>query len=306
MSEDKAVFPVSSIAEIRGFFDMFLPGLFVLLHGLFVAYVISSDTNRHLLRDILRSPTSLFLIAVPTAYLIGVALRMTRTSSADRMSARVFLKFDTGKDFHNLVDKPTQVQIETGKRDRKMVLEERFPYPNLMRYRVKTNLPSEASIFYDIWAPASGQTTSVFTFEFWKTLLAHVDPEAGRQAYYSEIFVRVAAHTYYALCYCLLILSVALISDLLGRQELWRLISFFILADIGLLVTVVYNLRFLRVSEVEHVFASCFNHRAAILGRLRDPVAGSTPAVSTPPFPGRHGNSSGDQCGYDGPAGEGR
>jgi hypothetical protein len=282
VAEDKTFLPLSSIAEIRGFFDMFLPGLFVLLHGFFVAYVISSQDSRKLLLDVLHSPASIVLIAVPTAYLIGVALRMTRTSAADKMSARVFLRFRTGKNFHNVVDKLTPADVEAGKRDRKTALKERFPYPTLMRSRVKRDLPPEASLFYEIWA-LEGRTTSVFTFEFWKTLLSYVDPEAGRQAYYLEIFVRVAAHTYYALLYCLVLLTIAFAVNFATSRDLWRLVLFFLLADIAMLVAVVYNLRYLRVGEVERVFGICFNHRAAILDRLREPAGGNIPAVSTPP-----------------------
>jgi hypothetical protein len=140
-----------------------------------------------------------------------------------------------------------------------------------MRSRVRDCLPAEAATFYDAWAPpAKTQNTSVFTFEFWKTLLASVDQEAARQAYYAEIFVRLAAHTCYALFWCILMLACAIPFAVLDPQESWRLLVFLLLGDLTLLAIVLYNLRFLRVGEVEHVFASCFNHRAALLDRLRD------------------------------------
>jgi len=93
MAEHKSPFTLTSIGEIRGFFDLLLPGVFILLHLALVLYAIGTVAMRDALAELSLRPAFTFVIIVPTGYLIGLALRMTRTGYADRRSAEFPIQF---------------------------------------------------------------------------------------------------------------------------------------------------------------------------------------------------------------------
>jgi hypothetical protein len=61
MADDKSPVPISAVGEIRGFFEVFLPGLFVLLHFVLAVYCLSpsrSDAQDFLLKLATSSTTA--------------------------------------------------------------------------------------------------------------------------------------------------------------------------------------------------------------------------------------------------------
>ncbi len=262
---------ISSVGEIRGFFDLLLPGVFVLLHAWLVAYSIADQSARAAIGSISLSPATIITIAVPAGYLVGLALRMLRTGLADGWSVRFVLRFASGRSFHRMDESGKEGKTGSGLRPREEVLAERFPYPILMHDRVREHLPMEALEFFETtWAPGKPfiQTVTVFTFEFWKVLLASVDRSAAREAYLLEVSVRLAAHMCYALIMCISMLLPAVVISALWTHGPTAQMAFLAAVECVLVLIVIYNLRFFRMGEVEHVFAMCFKNRAAIKAKL--------------------------------------
>lgn len=265
---DENIVAGPSIVHIRGFFDQLLPGIFVLLHIWLATYWLSDTNTRKEIASLVQFPIVLMLITLPAGYLIGLALRMFRTGFADRWSVMLLLLFPKGRGFLRLQSGDRSELQEKAQRTKREILDDRFPYPGLMRIRIDDQLPAEASEFFNlIWSDAVGRRrrTTVFTFEFWKVLLASVDPQAAREANSREVAVRLAAHTCYALFMCVgIMIPVAIMLLHRGDAGHAELFAILIALEFPILLIMTYNFRFFRTGEVEHVFSVCFRHRVAL------------------------------------------
>lgn len=76
---------VPGVGSIRGVFELFLPGAFLLINLVGVAFLIGPSTAARL--DVLKeSPVSAGVMAIPFAYLLGVVLRLFKVGPADKCS----------------------------------------------------------------------------------------------------------------------------------------------------------------------------------------------------------------------------
>ena len=202
---------LSAISEIRDFFEVFLPGFFLLLHIALLAYCAVPASARVVFNAWL--PGNLWaaaaFIGLPVGYVLGLALRLGRTSYADSVSGRL-VRFTSGRKLISAAEGWWGPELVHGYfRLAKSIIQEGIPYPGLIMQRVAVNLPTEARIFYEsLWITQTrGEVPRVvkidlLRFNFFKTLVASLDDRAARDMFAFEMRVRHAAHTCYAL-FCL-------------------------------------------------------------------------------------------------------
>jgi len=286
MSDERPnVLPI--IGDVKGFFEVFLPGLFLLLHLALLFYCLPFGPAAHFLSWLLSSGLgAAAIIGLPLGYVLGLALRLGRTSFADRMSVPLARRWTALKRMHESAAAWLQRQDETQSNFLELLSDENLPYPLLMMARVARLLPPEALRFYKtVWlsrvevenngSQMLRPEIGLFRFNFLKTLVASVDEQAAKNMFTAEMMVRHSAH----MCAALLIAALTMFASSLAiafalwKQcvpsiATWGLLGVLILGgfleSIILFVGLLPNLRLLRVSEAELVFTCCFRNRNAL------------------------------------------
>jgi hypothetical protein len=275
---------LSPIGEIRGFFETFLPGLFLLFHiALLACCTLPTTSGEKFIRIVSDNVPVLTVIGLPAGYIVGLALRLVRTNPADSLSKWLFPLLPDGRRLLSMAEEwwsnpelPFQLH--------KPVREERFPYTALMMARIAKHLPSEAREFYETrWAnkePTENEKpklrVDLFRFGFLKTLTFSVDQNAAKEMYAIEMMVRHAANICYALIFSALALGVAGFQRAPIEAGLQPLMLSLAGGEAFVLIFVLLpNLRLLRILEVEIVFTYCFRNRTLVQRIIED---GSVPA----------------------------
>lgn len=270
---------LSSITEVRGFFEVFLPGLFLLLH-ITLLICCAAPAAREAVNKWLQTQGNLWAAALavglPAGYLLGLVLRLGRTGPADERSGPRCWR-GPGKKLISAAEDwwgtgSQDIDGEPFRLDDKGPRQEGFPYPALMMQRVAAHLGPEALSFYtSIWIQQSDRPfvkTDLFRFNFLKNLVALVDISAAKEILAEEMRTRHAAHTCYALFFSALALwGSALFVFIRGPVRLEGGILLTCLAIGELLVlfrSLLPNLRLLRIGEVEKVFTCCFGNRVML------------------------------------------
>jgi|SRR5579864_8841410 len=249
MAEKTTQPSIPGIGEIRGFFEIFLPGGFLLTNLVLVAYFFQGyDSHTKDFLDFLGGHEGIgAAVAVPISYLFGVCLRLLRTSSADELSAHCI--------------RLTAVLLRPELREaRKSFAGERFPYPKTIGQRWE-NLPHDALEFYgQYWSAEGGQRRDLTSFDFYKSVVESINERAAKEVSAAEALTRHSASMCYALMVSLIFLVVPVVIRLVRHEFsvlLVCLFSGYFLAFLG----VIWNLRFLRAYEVETVIALSFIYR---------------------------------------------
>jgi len=242
---------IPTIGGARGIFEFFVPGTFLLLNLGVTAYLFpytDSETKRIIAAGA-SSPALVLVVVVSFGYLIGVVLRLFQTDLPDRLSAAWLRRFA-----HN-------ARQEKGKF--KLWVTEPFPYIDWIEQICKLYLPPEALDFYDkTWGrKRSGeQNKSLFTIV--KVVVSSNDEKAAGEMYAAEALSRYISGMFYALSFaCLVVLVTVVVCALVSHQVLTGLLVilfayFFVIAEI------LAHYRFIRIKEVEIVFAASFKNRS--------------------------------------------
>ncbi len=242
-------FPTSTA---RGFFEILMPGIFLLLNVLVTLYLLAILTipgSKEVLNSIVKTisnPALGIILFIILGYPLGVVLRLLRNEKIDKRSAK-YIKFlkpqCRGKHF----------------------LEDSFFYNNWMYEKSIKLLPEGVSNFYEkYWLDkdrADGATNTIF-FNFCKTIIAKYDPQSGSEIFAAEALSRFLAGSYYAL-------QISFFLMLINAFFLYKIVSFsasfiaiFIVTGYGFLLHVILSqFRFLRCKEVDTVFHACFANR---------------------------------------------
>ena len=263
---------LSAFGEVRGFFEIFLPGVFLLLHVAVLVYCTApvnsppADFVKWISGNLAAAAS---IIGLPAGYVLGLALRLGRTNFADWVSGWLVRAVPSGR---KLI---TDAEDWWGKDQMngefildKRIRREAIPYPGLMMARLARELPPEARTFYESrWINERGGGTTrvvrigLFRFNFFKTLVASLDNRDGKEMLAAEMMVRHAAHICYALFFSALALSLSAVSAVEGLRSLLLWICG---GELFLLLGLLMNLRLLRIGEVELVFACCFRNRVKL------------------------------------------
>lgn len=241
---------VTAIGVGRGLFDIFIPGVFLLLN--LVGAFCSLPFDRNILTWQASNwvgSAALGTIAVITfGYLFGVILRVQRANCADRISAwliRLLRRLSFKK-----TDPPP------------IYLTEKFPFIKFLKKRSELYHPKEAETFFNkVWsARASGIGGQSF-FNFCKVMLMYENENVMTEINSAEALTRYMASIFYALLISLLFWIISGIAIWIMSPPAPPYIFLIIGIYIVSMFLIMRNLRLIRLKEVETVFAATFKCR---------------------------------------------
>jgi len=242
---------IPTIGGARGIFEFFVPGIFLLLNLGVAAYFFpytDSETKSGIIAAA-SNPILALIIAVSFGYMIGIVLRLFQTDLPDRLSAAWLRRFNRGarqKD-HTF----------------KLWATEQFPYFGWIEQVSKLYLPSETQVFYKkTWGRRKQGEQNKQFFTFLKVMVSSNDERAADEMYAAEALSRYIAGMFYALFFaCLSILVTVIVSYIMFSQILTGLV-FVLVAYFFIIAGIVAHYRFIRIKEVEIVFAASFKNRS--------------------------------------------
>jgi hypothetical protein len=242
---------VPTIGGAKGIFEIFVPGIFLLLNLGAVMYWLpfTDDRTRRLLVGAATNPTVAIVVSVCFGYLIGVLLRLLRTDLPDRLAGAWVRRFER------------HVRTEDGKFHLWAI--EKFPYIGWMEEVCKQYLSPEATTFYNkTWANRKRSEQNKQFFNFVKVIVGSNDERSANEMYAAESLTRYMTGMFYALSMAFfLILGTVIIAYVFSGQVLVGLIIV-LCAYLFAIVEIVARFRFMRIKEVEIVFAASFKNKA--------------------------------------------
>src|SRR6476620_2930016 len=157
---------VPAIGGARGLFEIFVPGVFLLLNLVGTVYLMpfTDDATKRQISAFRDAPMLDLLVAVAFGYLAGVVLRLFRTDAADRASAAFLRLYD--RNAHG------------GERDNNRYAYESFPYSRWLAYLTERRFPRSAHDFFkSAWL---GCPSRQF-LNFCKVVVSSSDPAAAAE-----------------------------------------------------------------------------------------------------------------------------
>jgi len=239
----------------RGIFEIFVPGVFLLLNFYFALYMTpyTSETLKNLSSNI--NEIILALIIFSFSYLLGVILRILRATWADKLSG-YFLSLTHIKNKSNLS------------------YTDNFPYEKYNRiYYKETFNPDKLyndtnqdrseiiNFFQSKWIIVNNS----LSFNLIKMMLICEDEIAAKEIYAAESLSRYISSMLYCLLISVFILLLVLVIDIvyfdIGKKDLFiGLGPVFVMYLFGILA-ILHNFRIIRRKEVDTVFALAFKYR---------------------------------------------
>jgi hypothetical protein len=251
---------VPEVGKGRGVFEIFVPGLFLLVN--LIAGILLLPLGIHVFEDSFRDSTtvSLFttLIAVAFGYLLGVVLRVARANRADAWSAR-FLRI-----YH----------WRKWRRDGcPIYVTEQFPFIESLRIRAHRDYPSEAGEFFDaVWGRVESGGKGQALFNFCKLMVSSEDARGG-EIYAAEALTRYMASICYALLFSVLwwvVVGVVRYFVVSETSPYAGPIALLVMTYTIALSIILRNMRFVRLKETETVFAVTFKNRERLFASHRE------------------------------------
>ena len=275
---------IPSIGGARGIFEIFLPGIFLLLNFTAAAYLTPPIVEFALTVEI-DGTFALFVsvvILISFGYLLGVMLRILRTERADLWSAGLLrILFRITSLFYKIlkwlinsrgiswilratfkkVNGWINRRIKKRGKTPPFHLVERFPYTSSIGEKCRASFPIEAQWFYeDIWF-ATGKKGGKTLFKFCKVMLITEDETITHEIYAAESLSRYISGMLYALGISFLTLfSVGVYRYFLNEKIDYFLIPFIVGYLLGILV-ILLNFRYVRLKEADTMFAATFKNR---------------------------------------------
>lgn len=225
---------VPSAGGTRGVFEIFVPGAFLFLNIVGAAYVwpTEGDEIQQIILTVTSQAVPSLAVLICFGYLLGVLLRLLKTTAPDRWSGY----------FGWLMNR-------LRRKDGRPFLEE-FPYFKHIEKLTRHRLPDDAQRFYlEFWGKTSIGGNREF-FNYCKTIINAIDARSATEIYAAEALTRYVASMFYALLASFILTVSASVAASSG--------VYLVLACAYLLAMAIIlrHLRFLRVKEVETVFAA--------------------------------------------------
>lgn len=241
---------IPTIGGTRGIFEIFVPGVFLLLNigGVLYLSPFIDQNTKDLLLSASSSPVLGLVIAICFGYLIGILLRLLPVDLADNLSAGWLRRFSRA--------------ATKGKKHETLFASEAFPYIEYMEETSRHYLLPEAAQFYKrVWAERKQTGQNKHFINFCKVLIASEDEHATFEIYAAEALTRYIAGMFYALIFAIVLILVVIVSSFATGQTPSGLI--FILAAYFLaILEIIQNFRRIRVKEVGAIFAASFKNRS--------------------------------------------
>ncbi|MBU1937528.1 hypothetical protein KKG05_09030 [bacterium] len=251
---------VPAIGRARGLFDIFVPGVFLLLNLALGLWLLPLDLTHLTSKEIpwISSPVFGTIVVISFGYLLGVILRILRVNSADKWSAW-FIKLWTWPRWRKKGSPP-------------IYLTELFPFIECWRDRYLSDYPEEAAQFYDqVWSGRSSGRQGQRFFNFCKTMVSSEDKWAAGEMYANEALSRYIASICYALLFSFVFLSLVEIIRYYANSPVDLLAVFLLIFYGSAIFAILRNFRYIRVKEVQIVIDITFKNRDVLFAsRKRD------------------------------------
>lgn len=248
---------IPSVGGVRGVFEIFIPGLFLLLNIVGIGMVTPGFAPREIeqIESLIDNPTVVIAATICFSYLLGVILRSLLVDAIDK-AAGVLLSRSVSR--RHPVD---QQLIEH--------YEEAFPYLSWLKKEIKECLPETADSFYQRhWEPRPGRRHAKGFFHCWKMYIMSLDVQAAKEVSAAEALCRYMAETFYALLIISVLIILSIITKLLLDPSGITLHLVFLGCYLLALGIILRIFRFMRRKEVLTVFIACLINRQEIEKRL--------------------------------------
>jgi len=240
---------IPTIGGARGIFEIFVPGMFLLLNLGAVAYMLpfADAETKNLITAIASNPALVLVIVVGFGYLVGVLLRLLRTDLPDEWSAAWIRRF--------------QPQARNKNGEFMLWAIEDFPYIGWMGEICTLCLPPDAQVFYDsVWAKRKRVGGKKQFFNYCKVIINSKDERAAIEIYVAESLTRYISGMFYALAFSFILIFVTvLMRYFVGQVNIGLIVI--LVAYLVAILEIVAHFRFIRIKEVETVFTASFHNR---------------------------------------------
>jgi hypothetical protein len=280
---------IPTIGGARGIFEIFVPGLFLLLNFGIVAYLLPfiDQRTREMVTTVTANSILGLIVAVCFGYLIGILLRLLKTDHIDKLSSAWLKAFDKKsledersrepKDKNRTFAWLKRIFNKSTRQSTKPVYKssvtDEFPYIVWLGEVAKWYLPPEALTFYKkVWAPrdrGSNKRNKQF-FNFCKVVVTSYDEKAANEIYAAEALTRYIAGMFYALMAASFLIIVTFVIVGLESEQWMTGLLFMLLPYAFAMLIIIQRFRKIRIREVEVVFAASFKNRKAFEGQDRE------------------------------------
>jgi len=223
---------VPSIGGAKGIFEILVPGIFLFINLVIPYYVILQNDITELIDKLSNSEIIVTIIMISFGYLLGVILRILRVELADKVVKKI----------HNYQND--------------------FPYTDWLYKVIKKNYPEEVLKFYDVFWH---KKTERSFFNFYKTMITSEDERAAIEVYTAEALTRYIASMFYALIISILSIIIAIIYQIMSfgftKSSIMTITIITLWLYFIAILLILKNFRYVRVKEVETVFAATFKNR---------------------------------------------
>ncbi len=246
---------IPTIGGAQGIFEIFVPGMFLLLNLAVVVYLLpftDGETKNLLIASASNGPLIL-VIAITFGYLIGILLRLFSPELPDNCSTAWMRRFHR--------------RARVSKNSFRLSVTEPFPYIEWIGEVCKQYLPLEAQDFYQkVWLnrkQPEGRNKQFFNY--CKVLINSCDKMAANEIYTAESMTRYISGMFYALVLsCIALLITVIAQHILYGQAMAGLLMI-LLAYILCIWAIVRRFRDIRIKEVETVFTASLKNRELFL-----------------------------------------
>jgi len=249
---------IPTIGGAKGIFEIFVPGLFLFLNLVLVLYLFpfSEKETNSLISLCISNQIFGLVITISFSYLIGVILRLFRTDLADEWSAKFIRRFKSSVKQDGVY---------------KLFAIENFPYLNWIGEVSKSYLSEDAEKFYkEFWHIKKEHGHKNF-FNFNKVLITSVDERSANEIYSAEALTRYISSMFYALFFSFCLISFTLILRYIVLGTIMKGLLIISTAYLFAMLGILAHFRFIRIKEVETVFAACFINQSKIKKKLATP-----------------------------------
>jgi hypothetical protein len=232
---------IPRIGGARGIFEIFVPGMFLLLNIVAAFYFIpySSAETKKFISELISKPTLSFVIIICFGYLIVVLLRLFRVALPDKCSACFIRKFS--------------------RHAKKIYALERFPYIAWIGALCKEYLDDEVWTFYkNNWKKRWKKNGNNPFLNFCKNLVISTDEVTANEIFAAEALTRYISGMFYALAFAFFLIFITIILIYFYSKKINLFFAIIFFAYSFSISAILMNLRFIRIKEVATVFTAHF------------------------------------------------